>query len=123
MRGTRLFFTLFILTLIGCTHTQNQPAGALKTTTASGLDPNWTLLPFVKIDSVNPILGPGSGSFIDPILHKRVLWEAKDVFNPAIVNRMAKYTCFTAPRIKQESLTARRGSGWRLARMLCILPG
>jgi len=90
MRGARLFFTLFILTLIGCTHTQNQPAGTLKTTTASGSDPNWTLLPFVKIDSVNPILGPGSGSFTDPVLHKRVLWEAKDVFNPAIVNRDGK---------------------------------
>src|ERR1700722_4119253 len=44
----------------------------------------WALLSFVKADSVNPILEPGNRSFIDPILHKKVLWEEKDVFNPAI---------------------------------------
>lgn len=50
----------------------------------------WALLPFVKIDSLNPILTPGKGSFLDPILKKTVLWENKDVFNPAIVNRNGK---------------------------------
>lgn len=47
----------------------------------------WELIPFNKADSVNPILGPGTGGFIDPILNKKVLWEDKDVFNPAIVKR------------------------------------
>jgi predicted GH43/DUF377 family glycosyl hydrolase len=42
------------------------------------------------VDSVNPILKPGNGSFTDPILKKTVLWEEKDVFNPAIVNRDGK---------------------------------
>ncbi|WPU94881.1 glycoside hydrolase family 130 protein [Mucilaginibacter sabulilitoris] len=51
---------------------------------------NWAILPFTKIDSVNPILGPGRGKFIDPILKTQVMWEAKDVFNPAIVNRAGK---------------------------------
>jgi len=50
----------------------------------------WALLPFTKIDSLNPILTPGKGSFLDPILKKTVLWENKDVFNPAIVNRNGK---------------------------------
>jgi beta-1,2-mannosidase len=90
MRGTRLFFNLLILMFIGCTNAQNQATGALKNKAATGLAQNWTLLPFVKIDSVNPILGPGTGSFTDPILQKKVLWEAKDVFNPAIVNRGGK---------------------------------
>lgn len=46
---------------------------------------NWALLDFVKVDSVNPVLVPGANLFSDPITHKRIAWEAKDVFNPAIV--------------------------------------
>lgn len=51
---------------------------------------SWAMVPFVKLDSVNPIMKPGDGEFIDPILNKDVLWEAKDVFNPAIVMRNGK---------------------------------
>ena len=49
--------------------------------------PDWALLPFTKVDSVNPVLTPGKNSFMDPIWHKKIDWEAKDVFNPAIVVR------------------------------------
>ncbi|MBS1604528.1 MAG: family 43 glycosylhydrolase [Bacteroidetes bacterium] len=45
----------------------------------------WALLGFAKVDSVNPVLQPGTGSFTDPIRRQRVSWEEKDVFNPAIV--------------------------------------
>ena len=45
----------------------------------------WALLPFTKVDSVNPILTPGKGRLADPILHEQVSWEEKDVFNPAAV--------------------------------------
>jgi predicted GH43/DUF377 family glycosyl hydrolase len=48
---------------------------------------NWALLDFVKADSVNPVLIPGTNQFIDPITKKSIAWEAKDVFNPAIVVR------------------------------------
>ena len=48
---------------------------------------NWALLPFVKVDSVNPILSAGSGKFNCPILKRGVFWEEKDVFNPAAVVR------------------------------------
>jgi len=51
---------------------------------------SWAIIPFIKLDSVNPILTPGTGSFIDPILKTKVFWDAKDVFNPAIVNRDGK---------------------------------
>ena len=51
---------------------------------------NWALLPFNKADSVNPILQPGTGSFTDPIRKTKVLWEEKDVFNPAIVQKDGK---------------------------------
>ena len=50
-------------------------------------NPSWALLPFTKADKVNPVLLPGSGSFTDPILHRTVAWEEKDVFNPAVIVR------------------------------------
>lgn len=50
----------------------------------------WALLPFTKADSVNPVLRPGNGTFTDPIRRTAVAWEAKDVFNPAVVVRDGK---------------------------------
>src|ERR1700754_850270 len=47
----------------------------------------WALLPLVKVDSVTPVLTPGTGMFTDPITKKKISWEEKDVFNPAIVVR------------------------------------
>jgi predicted GH43/DUF377 family glycosyl hydrolase len=59
------------------------------TSTTSG-SPDWALLPFTKADSVNPVLTPGVGVFTDPISKKRISWEEKDVFNPAIVVKDGK---------------------------------
>lgn len=48
--------------------------------------PAWALLPFVKVDSANPVLKPGGDvTFICPIWKKPVAWMTKDVFNPAVV--------------------------------------
>jgi predicted GH43/DUF377 family glycosyl hydrolase len=51
---------------------------------------DWTLVPFSKIDSVNPILSAGNGEFTCPILKQKIKWENKDVFNPAVVVRAGK---------------------------------
>jgi predicted GH43/DUF377 family glycosyl hydrolase len=60
-------------------------------------DSSWAMIPFVKADSVNPVLMPGKNSFACPILKKQVLWEDKDVFNPAAVVRDGKvYMLFRA---------------------------
>ncbi len=49
---------------------------------------SWELIPFTKVDSVNPVLLPdGNTSFNDPILKRIVKWEEKDVFNPAAIIR------------------------------------
>jgi predicted GH43/DUF377 family glycosyl hydrolase len=50
-------------------------------------DTAWAMLPFIKVDSVNPILEPGDAIFTCPILKAPVKWEEKDVFNPAAVVR------------------------------------
>ena len=50
----------------------------------------WMIAPFIKLDSVNPVLTPGNLKFNDPILTKLVAWEEKYVFNPAAVVRKGK---------------------------------
>jgi predicted GH43/DUF377 family glycosyl hydrolase len=73
--------TLALTALLSCNGTdRSQPAG-----TSPPAD-DWALLNFSKVDSINPILGPSTvGRFTDPILQQSVLWEEKDVFNPAVV--------------------------------------
>jgi predicted GH43/DUF377 family glycosyl hydrolase len=72
---------------------------------------DWALLPFVKTDSVNPVLTPGPGYFTDPILHRRVRWEEKDVFNPAVaVKDGVLYLLYRAQdRVGQPAGTSRIG--------------
>jgi predicted GH43/DUF377 family glycosyl hydrolase len=66
-----------------------QPDTTASTTAAAPKE--WTLLNFAKVDSANPIMGPSAvGRFMDPILKKQVLWEEKDVYNPAVVVRDGK---------------------------------
>ncbi len=48
-------------------------------------DTTWAILPFIKVDSVNPVLTAGDLTFTCPILKRIVKWEEKDVFNPAAV--------------------------------------
>lgn len=45
----------------------------------------WPLIPFTKVDSINPVLTAGSNTFVCPILQTTVSWDEKDVFNPAAV--------------------------------------
>ncbi len=63
----------------------------------SAADTTWAILPFNKIDSVNPVLLPGDREFLCPVLGKTVHWEEKDVFNPAAAVRDGKvYLLFRA---------------------------
>lgn len=68
-------------------HSCKNPAPGPSTTALAAADSAWALLPFTKVDSVNPVLAAGTGVFSCPILQKQVKWEEKDVFNPAIVVR------------------------------------
>jgi predicted GH43/DUF377 family glycosyl hydrolase len=82
-------FVFGLLIVCGC---NNNPAHSDKVVQSTRTDSttDWALLPFKKLDSVNPILQPGTGSFTDPVRKTKVLWEEKDVFNPAIVQRDGK---------------------------------
>lgn len=50
-------------------------------------DSTWALLPFQKLNEVNPILAAGDGIFKCPLRNQEIKWEEKDVFNPAAVVR------------------------------------
>ena len=77
-RGRAAGVALALAALLGCS----------KTNTAGD---DWKLVDFAKQDSVNPIMAPdAAGSFQDPILNQKVLWEQKDVFNPAVVVKDGK---------------------------------
>src|ERR1044071_3308679 len=79
---------LFTLFSIACNDNipAEQPIG-IDSTSSPQVNADWALLPFTKADSLNPVLMPGTGEFVCPILHKKVKWEEKDVFNPAVVVR------------------------------------
>ena len=54
-------------------------------TTREQKEKPWALAPFIKTDSVNPILSAGTSRFLCPFRQQTVLWDEKDVFNPAAV--------------------------------------
>lgn len=76
-----------------------------------GRDTTWAMIPFMKVDSVNPILLPGENIFTCPILKTSVKWDEKDVFNPAAIVRDNKvYLLFRAEdKIGKFAGTSRLG--------------
>ncbi len=80
----RLPSAIIILFFISCNQT---PQKVQETTGNIESADAWALLPFVKVDSINPILVPGTNVFNDPIWKKSIAWESKDVFNPAMIVR------------------------------------
>ena len=75
----------------------------------------WQLIPFTKVDSVNPVLAPqGSSVFFDPIRQAEVKWEEKDVFNPAaVVRHDTLFLLYRAQdKIGRFSGTSRIGLAW-----------
>jgi predicted GH43/DUF377 family glycosyl hydrolase len=58
---------------------------------------DWPMTSFVKVDSVNPVLEPGTNEFVCPVLNQKIKWDNKDVFNPAAVIKDNKvYLLFRA---------------------------
>jgi beta-1,2-mannosidase len=99
-----------ILVIIIVMLTQCSPS---RTSDDNGIerDSSWAMLPFTKVDSVNPVLHAGNNVFICPVLKKEVRWDEKDVFNPAAVVRDNKvYLVFRAEdKIGKHAGTSRLG--------------
>ncbi len=75
------YFLLFAIALIAASCSQKASELVQK---------DWVIGPFVKADSVNPILGPRDTKWYCPVRKDTVKWEGKDVFNPAAVVREGK---------------------------------
>jgi predicted GH43/DUF377 family glycosyl hydrolase len=84
----KTIFASTVAVVIACgIHACKSPSDWQTKTEVTKPDTSWAMLPFVKVDSANPVLESGELSFVCPILKKRVKWEEKDVFNPAAVVR------------------------------------
>ena len=92
----------------------NNPSSTVesKNQTNKNADSTWALIPFAKVDSANPVLVPSNGLFICPIRREKLLWEEKDVFNPAIVVKDGKiYMLYRAQdKTSKPDGTSRIGS-------------
>jgi predicted GH43/DUF377 family glycosyl hydrolase len=83
---------LITLYIFSCKREENKVVA-----TTGSRDTTWALLPFIKVDSVNPILHAGENTFRCPIQKRDIKWDEKDVFNPAAVVRNGKvYMIFRA---------------------------
>lgn len=85
----------------------NPTASSSADNSKKNIDSLWTLTPFAKIDSVNPIMKPGNGFFQCPIKKEKIFWEEKDVFNPAVVVKDGKF--FMLYRAQDKTGTSRIG--------------
>ena len=71
-------------------------------------DNSWTIGPFVKTDSLNPILLPDTSQvFTDPVSQQKVNWESRNVLNPAAVVKDGKV--YLLYRAQDQFMTSRIG--------------
>ena len=105
---------LFCLILFTACKNQTEKKTEPKKDTSATVAENWELLPFTKIDSVNPIMVPHTDNFFDPIRKTQVAWEAKDVFNPAAtVRHDTLFLLYRAQdKIGKPDGTSRIGLAW-----------
>src|SRR3982750_3222522 len=75
----KIFLFVFAVCFASCKTQQKQLS-------AGNQKEEW-LLPFSKLDSVNPVMKPGDLKFFCPVQQKEIKWEAKNVYNPAITVR------------------------------------
>ncbi|HEY8780021.1 MAG TPA: glycoside hydrolase family 130 protein [Mucilaginibacter sp.] len=60
-------------------------------TTDRNILPKWAFGGFVRPQNINPIISPDStATFLDPMSHKMVRWEANYTFNPAAAVKRGK---------------------------------
>jgi beta-1,2-mannosidase len=87
MKRKTILIKLFVLALIGAVISCKVQPEQKEIENESKSDTTWALLPFIKVDTVNPVLTAGGLSFRCPVWKKNIKWEEKDVFNPAAVVR------------------------------------
>lgn len=93
------FLAIIAITVAAC----NQPEQ--KDITRSD---TWEIGPFIKADSLNPILLPDSGQvFTCPVTEQLVRWESRNVLNPTAVIKDGKV--YLLYRAQDSAMTSRIG--------------
>jgi len=101
-KKTGVYITvLALIFLTACTCSKK-----IKNTTATITDSIW-MLPFKKLDSVNPVMQPGNLVFNCPVRQQLVKWESKNVYNPAVT--VKDDTLFMLYRAQDSSGCSRIG--------------
>ncbi|MCB0631575.1 MAG: glycoside hydrolase family 130 protein [Saprospiraceae bacterium] len=101
----QLLFCLFLATVGMLSCRPNEHASTIEGT---GGPEAWTMVDFVKADSINPILQPTSGQvFVCPIREKEVEWEARNVLNPTALVKDGKV--YLIYRAQDQDMTSRLG--------------
>ncbi|MDH3711677.1 MAG: glycoside hydrolase family 130 protein [Cyclobacteriaceae bacterium] len=96
-----LFLVPLLLMLCSCEQAVDQP-------TDISNEPDWTLMGFSKVDSLNPILRPQANQiFTCPLSQSSLAWEAKNVLNPAAVVKDDQI--YLMYRAQDENMTSRLG--------------
>lgn len=86
----RWFIFLLLLQVVACQQASSPQIETSVQQERTDL-PDWAIANFKKLADVNPVLLPSSkGVFFCPVRQEEVLWEVKDVFNPAAVVRDGK---------------------------------
>lgn len=103
---------VFIITHYSCVNQKNEAVSADSTAVTDTAHNNdttasWALAGFEKVDSINPILSAGLGTFVGPISNKTIYWEQRDVYNPAVVVR--NDSVFMLYRAQDSAGTSRIG--------------
>jgi predicted GH43/DUF377 family glycosyl hydrolase len=81
----KLLLATLILLAFNC-NLEHKPKGDEKLNNKEIITDYWQWKPFVKVDSVNPILTPNPNTtFLCPIRNEEVRWQEKDVFNPSAI--------------------------------------
>jgi predicted GH43/DUF377 family glycosyl hydrolase len=71
-------------------------------------NPDWALLNFTKLDSLNPILQPSNTQIFNcPVSKSTVMWEEKNVLNPSAIVRQGKV--YLIYRAQDKKMTSRLG--------------
>jgi len=113
MKNSIMRFTIFIITIIAgfsCKDSSQKNKGEYK-------NESWALLPFIKADSINPVLVPDSTTeFYCPVKKEKLKWEEKDVFNPAaIVRHDTVFLLYRAEdKVGKFAGTSRIGLAWSI---------
>ena len=92
---------LFLVLLIGCGSNNSVNKSETK-------NKDWTMLNFVKVDSLNPILEPQLNQvFQSPITNEQVHWEERNVLNPSAIVKDGKV--YLIYRAQDKDMTSRLG--------------